>query len=361
MPFQGNGVFKRIANWTLNAAQNINILPDLMDADTNDIASGLSLCLVRDGQAPMLANLPMGGFQINNLGAPTNPGDATPMSWVQTYTNGLFAPLNSPNLTGIPTAPTAAVGTNTDQIATMAALLAQAMTANLPGQSAGTADMFPLSQGASGVVGWSGNLKTSVIRWVDGADITKKVAFDLSGLTTATTRTIAIPDKSGTMAMIGDVPAVLLAVLSPSGSATADFLNIFTSAYDSYLVTLNGVTNSPGNLTLNLQFAVAGVVNTGSNYVSLNNSASSTATTAFATTGFGFNAAGEIRIKNANSTLPKHVTCEMTMFQSGTTYSGQTSQCVFTPASIVSGIRLSWSGGNNFTGGTIRIYGLKNS
>jgi hypothetical protein len=46
-----------------------------------------------------------------------------------------YAPLASPAFTGIPTAPTASVGTNTTQIATMAALAAQALTSALPGQS----------------------------------------------------------------------------------------------------------------------------------------------------------------------------------------------------------------------------------
>lgn len=62
------------------------------------------------------------------------------------------APLASPALTGTPTAPTAAVGTNTTQIATMAALQAQALAATVPGESAGT-NLKPLvSNGAPGSV-----------------------------------------------------------------------------------------------------------------------------------------------------------------------------------------------------------------
>ena len=41
-------------------------------------------------------------------------------SWIQDYIATDYAPLNSPNFTGIPTAPTAATGTNTTQIATTA-------------------------------------------------------------------------------------------------------------------------------------------------------------------------------------------------------------------------------------------------
>jgi len=90
MPFNGQNTFVRVKNWVLEAAQNINILPDHMDADANDIASGLSNCVTRDGQGPMLAVLPMGGFQINNLGTPTYEADAA----TKGYVDGTFMPLN---------------------------------------------------------------------------------------------------------------------------------------------------------------------------------------------------------------------------------------------------------------------------
>lgn len=56
------------------------------------------------------------------------------------------APLNSPALTGIPTAPTAPTGTNSNQIATMAALQAQAFAATLPNQ-AGNAGKYVSTDG----------------------------------------------------------------------------------------------------------------------------------------------------------------------------------------------------------------------
>lgn len=46
--------------------------------------------------------------------------------------------------------------------------------------------------------------KSSAFRIWDGTDSTKRLAFDLSGIATATTRTLAVPDKSGTMAMLDD-------------------------------------------------------------------------------------------------------------------------------------------------------------
>ena len=51
-------------------------------------------------------------------------------------------------LTGIPTAPTAAIGTNTNQVATMAALSSQAFAATLPNQ-AGNAGKFVTTDGTN--------------------------------------------------------------------------------------------------------------------------------------------------------------------------------------------------------------------
>lgn len=76
MPFNGSGTFIRGYSWTLDAAQGLDILPNRMDADANDIAGALSNCITRDGQGVPTANISWNGFQINGLGAPTNAGDA---------------------------------------------------------------------------------------------------------------------------------------------------------------------------------------------------------------------------------------------------------------------------------------------
>ena len=39
----------------------------------------------------------------------------------------------------------------------------------------------------------------------DGTDETKQLAFDVTGVTTGTTRTVTVPDKSGTLAMTSDI------------------------------------------------------------------------------------------------------------------------------------------------------------
>lgn len=69
----------------------------------------------------------LGQFQIN--GSPGTAGytlqsnGAASPSWVNL--NGLYAPINSPAFTGVPTAPTATTGTNTTQVATTAFVQSQ--------------------------------------------------------------------------------------------------------------------------------------------------------------------------------------------------------------------------------------------
>lgn len=61
MAWNGAGLFSRVRSWVTDAANGIDIQPDLMDQDTNDIALGLNNCLTKDGQNSPTADLPMGG------------------------------------------------------------------------------------------------------------------------------------------------------------------------------------------------------------------------------------------------------------------------------------------------------------
>lgn len=151
MPYNGVGTFTSLGAPTFPAVPNTYILASYFNATMNDVFSGLSNVMTRDGQAAMTANLPMGGFKLTNIGdgsaaqdavayhqvfsSPTiaNPtftgtvtvptlagGDtstaATNASWVDTW----FAKKASPTFTGVPAAPTPAPGTNTTQLATTA-------------------------------------------------------------------------------------------------------------------------------------------------------------------------------------------------------------------------------------------------
>lgn len=67
-----------------------------------------------------------------------------------------------------------------------------AFAASLPNQ-AGNAGRLLGTDG--GTAGWSNTINTSVMKLADGSDATKQVAFNLAGVSTATTRTITVPNR----------------------------------------------------------------------------------------------------------------------------------------------------------------------
>jgi len=76
MPFNGAGSFTSLGAPTFPAVSGDFILASYFNATMNDVFSGLSSVLPRDGQAAMAANLPMGGFKVTNVGAGAVAGDA---------------------------------------------------------------------------------------------------------------------------------------------------------------------------------------------------------------------------------------------------------------------------------------------
>lgn len=77
------------------------------------------------------------------------------------YVDSNFAKVNSPNFTGVPTAPTAAPGTNTTQLATTAFVVQMAFQAALPAQPGGSATYVLTSTG--GVAAWGSGLPDYLI------------------------------------------------------------------------------------------------------------------------------------------------------------------------------------------------------
>lgn len=315
---------------------------------------------------------------------PNVSGAVTPTHTELNYVDGVTsaiqtqldakAPLASPTLTGTPLAPTATAGTNTTQIATTAftnaAITAAALAATVP-TVGGDAGKVLGSDGSTGA--WSSSLKSTVMRFADGTDATKLLAFGVSGFTTATTRTATWPDKDGTVAMTSDIlrALTLLATLTPTAAANVDALNTFSSTYDNYLILGQGLLPA-ANDSLLVRFAAAGTTDAGaSNYYSTSVETGTPITSAGSSIGVGgaVLAAGlglsfVLHVSNANDATNAKALSGKVVHQTNATpgwlFIGAHGAYIATNAA--SGVRFLWSGGSNFSAtGKIRIYGYNNT
>lgn len=71
----------------------------------------------------------------------------------------------------------------------------------------------------------------------DNSDATKKVAFQVSGVTTGTTRTLTVPNANGTIALTSDIPAAQSnATSSDVNSRTSSSLTVTPASLQGFLV-----------------------------------------------------------------------------------------------------------------------------
>lgn len=195
-------------------------------------------------------------------------------------------------------------------------------------------------------------------------------------LTNATTaaRTWTMPDKDGTVAMTSDITPpgwALLAVLTPSGAGTVDFLSVFSSLYDNYEIRCIGLKPSSTDSSLLLRVAISGSASSANTYYysTANSTASAAATYAHQSNGSPVLASGvgmnlDISIRNVNSSAGVKSIATRSAFQdsaSPTFIIGDTT-AVFTTAGVLTGGQLFWGNGtNSFSVGKVRVYGVINS
>jgi microcystin-dependent protein len=86
MPWSGGGIFTRVYSWVADKAAGLDILSGRMDTDSNDIASGIGLCLTSDGQRQPQANLPMAGFRHTGVANGIAATDYATMGQLQSQT-----------------------------------------------------------------------------------------------------------------------------------------------------------------------------------------------------------------------------------------------------------------------------------
>lgn len=251
-----------------------------------------------------------------------------------------IARLASPTFTGTPAAPTAAVDTNTTQIATTAYVVGQGylksataastyqpLDADLTSIAALTAAGFLVRTtgttwihrtvaGTAGQItvtngdGVSGNPTISLpatitqattvngLTIADVTDTTKKVTFSVAGVTTGTTRTLTVPNANGTIALTSDLTSgyqpldatlTALAAYNTNGilvQTAADTFAGRTITGDTEAVVANG-SGVSGNPTLSIGAAIARLASpTFTGTPAAPTAAADTNTTQLATTAF---------------------------------------------------------------------------
>lgn len=169
MPFNGAGIFQRAYSWVVDAANGLDVDSTRVDADTNDIADGLSNCITRDGQSPATADIPLGGHKITGLAAGTAPTDAVnrQQAFNAPTFNGGITVNDGANVSGNVTftngtvdidaatavlVPTVDVSDNSTKAASTAYVNQKAFSSALPAQ-AGNATKFLTTDGSA--AGWS--------------------------------------------------------------------------------------------------------------------------------------------------------------------------------------------------------------
>lgn len=176
----------------------------------------------------------------------------------------------SPTFTGTPLAPTAGAGNNSTQIATTAFVTTNFPTTNIA---------FTGDNTHAGMETFRDN-KFEV---TDNSDTTKKLNLELSGITTGTTRTLTVPDKSGTISLTSDLAAVsslstqnnsiVTGNYSVSGSTTATITatHAFSVGQEVFIT----FTNTSGSAITAGRFTIVTVTGTTAFTVTLGSSVTS--------------------------------------------------------------------------------------
>ena len=100
MSYNGSGTFVINSAGTPYVSGTV-ISSTAANALNNDLATGLTTALTKDGQTTPTANIPLGGFKITNLGAGTVASDAARLSQVQnSTTTTLISITGTDTLTG---------------------------------------------------------------------------------------------------------------------------------------------------------------------------------------------------------------------------------------------------------------------
>lgn len=124
---------------------------------------------------------------------------------------------------------------------------------------------------ASGTIALTSDFADSTFRVYDNSDTSKLLAFELSGITTATTRTLTVPNSSGTIALTSDIPVVAAQSDQETGTSTTTFVAPGRQQYHPSAakgwVSYTHVTGTP---TIYSSYNVTSLTDNGAGDVSIN-------------------------------------------------------------------------------------------
>ena len=252
MAFNGFGTFTRLYTWVTDKANTVKITASRMDAEFDGIATGLSNCMTKDGQTTLTADIPFSSRKLTGLGDAAADTDAANRqtvdariqlrnaNWLTSVSGSDTITANaSPTLTAYTTGQTftfKAAGTGTGA----ATLNIDSVGATAIKQPDGTAiEAGDLTSGYVYNVTYDGTnfllhgvyseavneYADTDFRIQDNSDATKEIAFEASGITTGTTRTITVPDSDVDLGDIAD-KAVTATLASTSNGDGASLIGV---------------------------------------------------------------------------------------------------------------------------------------
>jgi len=178
---------------------------------------------------------------------------------------------------------------------------------------------------------------------------------------------IVFIDRNGDSGTVPGATELLATIPVPAGVSAVNALNVFDADHDWYFIHFTGI-NQSGNSQMVVRLAVGGVLAAGAlDYYRAE--ANNAVATGNRVDGFVCAATGEaprikrtgvLQVGGANSGEPKLMMWDGMSQYSSTEFTGSATRGSFNPASLVSGFGvLLTTAGVTFTGGTIRVYGVR--
>lgn len=290
------------------------------------------------------------------------------------------APLNNPVLTGTPQAPTAAVGTTGAQIATLDFVIAASLSASLPGQT-GNAGKLISTDGTNGF--WEDQIDGSVVSLASGGNIvgttatqtldnktlsspiledvtdgTKKANIILTGITAGQNRNITLADEN--MTLFTPYARLIAKITVSSPAATVDLEGYFTSDYEHYFVTVDGISGDAVG-SMGLRFKMSGTYQT-TGYKYRTSPGSLTSGVTFIPI-YSISADADNQTSYLRIDLPRPYEAKEPVIGLVGANSALTAAPIYgghSTAAAITGLRFYFTGGpTNFDAGTFRIFGVR--